>query len=556
MRRLGTALALLGGLALAVAAMPAALAHEHPSGITDLVTPAVVRVEATAKVDITLLDHLGELVHVERSYEVPIGSGTGTVVNPDGAVVTLTRVVETGKDVAVYAANRIFAEHHKVKIPDDFERHKLGDDKLDHHLQECYPPKSSTATCIADVSTEIRIFPNIAPADAEGFRAEIARAGDGPDSPAVLVPVGRADGGAGMPTAPLAAKVPDKEGSPVAVAGFTGRPAADRPETVEIAHLQAGGAGDGGRRFKDPEGKADEPVKLGALVDKGLLGGPVIEDKKGEVVGLLVGGGKEARMIGVREITTALAEAKAPARRGPIDAAFEQALTRFHTGYYGDAVPAFQRVLDLYPGHVVAAAHLKTSQAKRGTAEDEGTRRAAADEDAGGGGVPLWPFLAGGGVLVAAVAAGALLLWRRGAAQDPDPAEAGTVETGVPVPEPPVVIPRRPPVDEGANPTVVVGRSFPALPKIAPGDPPTGPGGPSAAPGGPSTGPGRPVLVARDPGRPEGTAPNGGDTAPGAGAGAAGTNPGAAVQKYCTACGMRLGHAHRFCGFCGHPAEA
>ncbi|GAT65071.1 hypothetical protein PS9374_05201 [Planomonospora sphaerica] len=64
------------------------------------------------------------------------------------------------------------------------------------------------------------------------------------------------------------------------------------------------------------------------------------------------------------------------------------------------------------------------------------------------------------------------------------------------------------------------------------------------------------MLVARDPGRPEGTAPNGGDTAAGAGAGAAGTNPGAAVQKYCTACGMRLGHAHRFCGFCGHPAEA
>ncbi|MBG0816163.1 hypothetical protein [Planomonospora sp. ID82291] len=551
MRRLGTALALLGGLALAVAAMPAALAHEHPSGITDLVTPAVVRVEATAKADITLLDHLGELVHVERSYEVPIGSGTGTVVNPEGAVVTLTRVVKTDKDIAVYAANRIFAEHHKVKIPGDFERHKLSDDKLDHHLQECYPPKSATATCIVDVTTEIRIFPNIAPADAEGFRAEVARAGDEPDGPAVLVPTGRADGGAGLPTAPLAAKVPDKEGSPVAVAGFTGRPAADRPETVEIAHLQAGGgggSGDGGRRFKDPEGKADEPVKLGALVDKGLLGGPVIEDKKGEVVGLLVGGGKEARMIGVREIATALAEAKVPARRGPIDAAFEQALTRFHTRYYGDAVPAFQRVLELYPGHVVAAAHLKTSQAKRGTAEDEGTKRAAAGERAGtGAGMPLWPFVAGGAVLVAAVAAGALLLWRRGAAQAPDPAEAGTVETGAPVPEPPIAIPRRPPVDEGANPTVVVGRSFPALPKIVPGDAPTGSGGPS-------TGSGGPVLVARGPGRPDGTAPNGGDTGPGTAG--TGTNPGAAVQKYCTACGMRLGHAHRFCGFCGHPAEA
>ncbi|GAA3145954.1 hypothetical protein GCM10010466_41220 [Planomonospora alba] len=549
MRRLGTVLALLGGCVLAGAATPAALAHEHPSGITDLVTPAVVRVEATAHVDITLLDHLDEIVHVKRGYEVPIGSGTGTVVNPEGAVVTLTRVVETDKDVEVYAANKVFAEHHKVDIPADFKRHKLDDDRLDRHLQQCYPPARSTATCIIEVTTEIRIFPNIAPADDEGFRAEIAGTGDEPDSPAVLVPAGRADGGAGMPTAPLGAEVPDEEGAPVAVAGFTGRPAADRPETVEIAHLRAGGAGGGGRGFRDPEGKADEPVKLGALIDRGLLGGPVIEDKKGEVIGLLVGGGKDGRMIGVREITTALAEAKVTARRGPIDAAFEQALTRFHTRYYGDAVPAFQRVLELYPGHVVAAAHLKTSQAKRGTAEDEGTKRAATAPADGGGGPPLWPFLAGGGVLVAAVAAGALLLWRRA-----DPAapgeEDGTVETGPPVPEPPAGVPRRPPVDEGADPTVVVGRSFPALPKLRPG--------------GPSTGPGRPVLVARGPDADgaSGTGAGSGagaDTGPGAaGADAAqrsGGGAAGAAHKYCTACGMRLGPAHRFCGFCGHPVE-
>ncbi|GAA3420626.1 hypothetical protein [Streptosporangium vulgare] len=66
MRRFGSALAVLGGLSLAIAGVAPALAHEHPSGITDLVTPAVVRIEATARVDITLLDHIGELMHVER----------------------------------------------------------------------------------------------------------------------------------------------------------------------------------------------------------------------------------------------------------------------------------------------------------------------------------------------------------------------------------------------------------------------------------------------------------------------------------------------------------
>ncbi|SFJ19444.1 Trypsin-like peptidase domain-containing protein [Streptosporangium canum] len=539
MRRSGSALTLLGGLALAVAAMTPALAHEHPSGITDLVTPAVVRVEAKARVDITLLDHIGELVHVERSYEVPIGAGTGTVVTPDGAVVTLARVVRTDKDIAVYAANKIFAEHHKVKIPQDFERHTIKNDQLNHHLQECYPPKQPTATCIVDITTEIHVFPNISPPDKEGFKAEIVRADSRPDGPAVLMPVGRADGGAGLPTAPLAATVPDKEGSPVAVAGFTGRPAADLPETVDIAHLRAGGAGTGGRQFKDPENKVDEPAKLGALVDKGLIGGPVIEDKKGAVVGLLVGGGKDGRMIGVREISKALAEAKVAPRRGPIDAAFEQALTRFHTKYYGDAVPAFQRVLDLYPGHTVAAAHLKTAQQKRGTAEDEGVRKAAAPVGDESDGPPLWPFLAAGGVLVVAVVAGALLLWRRRSPPGEGPAgngHPGTTRSGdtrpgtapVPIAGPPPAL-RRPPPDETADPTVVVSRSFPALPKTS------------------STSPGQPVLVARDPGaKPADPAAQ---RLPGA------KTADTAAQKYCTACGMRLGPAHRFCGYCGHASE-
>ncbi len=552
MRRFGLALALLGGLTLVAAVTTPALAHEHPSGITDLVTPAVVRVEAKAHVDITLLDHIGELVHVERSYDVPIGVGTGTIVNPEGAVVTLTRVVKTDQDVAVYAANKIFAEHHKVKIPEDFERHTLKDHLLNHHLQECYPPKQPTATCIIDVTTEVRVFPNISPPDKEGFKAEIAHMGDRPDSPAVLTPVGRADGSAGLPTAPLAAQVPDKEVSPVAVAGFTGRPATDLPETVDIAHLSAGGAGEGGRQFKDPENKVDEPKKLGGLVDRGLLGGPVIEDKKGEVVGLLIGGGGDGRMIGVREIAKALAEAKINPRRGPIDAAFEQALTRFHTHYYGDAVPAFQRVLDLYPGHTVAAAHLKTAQQKRGTAEDEGARKADAAAAGGSAGLPLWPFVVAGGLLVLAVLAGAFLLWRRnGTAEEAgeEPGE-GPERTRRAEPVPPVQdapggpptsptsptspTPRRPPPEEVADPTVVVGRSFPALPRMT------------------ATTPDQPVLVARDPGA--GPAVRDGGAAPAARE--TGTRPTEIVaQKYCTACGMRLGPAHRFCGYCGHPSE-
>ncbi|MFI6909548.1 hypothetical protein ACIBKY_50370 [Nonomuraea sp. NPDC050394] len=478
--------ALVGATAMTVVVLGLpALAHEHPSGITDLVTPAVVRIEATAHVEITLLDHIGDLVHVERAYDLPIGKGTGIVVNPEGAIVTLTRIVQSSDDVRVYAANKVFSEHHKVKVPADFKRHKLDDPQLDRHLRDCYPPKRPTATCIINATTSITIFPNISPPDAKGFTAEIVKAGAGPDTPAVLVPTGRADGSVGMPTAPLADKVPDKPGSPTNVAGFLGRPAAKLQHTVEIAHLGQGGSGQGGRPFSDPEKKVDEPVKLGALADRGMIGAPVIGDKDGHVIGMLVGGGKDARMIGVREITTALAAAGVTPRRGAVDSAFEAALTRFHTKYYTEAAPGFQRVMELYPGHIVAGAHLKTSLAKRGTSEDAGTKQAPVRQ---GSSVPLWPFIAAAGVLFVAALLGAYFLWRRGRGP-------------APVPRPPdnlAAATVRPRLDEGSTETVVVRRDQALQP----------------AP--------NPVLIASE-------------------------------QRYCTGCGMRLGHGHRFCGYCGLP---
>ncbi|MEV0200154.1 hypothetical protein [Nonomuraea sp. NPDC050691] len=491
--------ALAGGAAVALMALflplsiPLALpaaAHEHPSGITDLVTPAVVRVEATAHIDITLLDHIRDLIHVERSYQVPIGAGTGIVVHPEGGIVTLTRVVKSEQDLAVYAANKIFAAHHNVKIPADFERHKLKDDVLDRHLQQCYPPLSSKATCIYSIRTDITVFPNVSPADPKGLKADLVKAGPGPDTPAVLQTSSRVVGGVGLPTAPLADRVPESAGSPTNVAGFLGKPGPTVQTTVEIAHLsKGGGAGENGRPFADPEKKVDEPVKLAGLADRGLRGAPVIGDKDGHVVGMLIGGGRAARMIGVREITSALTKAGVAPRRGAIDSAFEAALTRYHTKYYTEAAPGFQRVLELYPGNVVAAGLLKDSLAKRGGPEDRGVRPVAVPPRAS---TPLWPFIVAAGVLFLAAATGAVLLWRRRRGPEPKPE-----------PPPLVAVPPQP-LDEGANQTVVVRRSqpFAVIPQQ------------------------KQVLTAQE-----------------------------TSVKYCTACGMRLGAAHRFCGYCGHPSE-
>jgi hypothetical protein len=657
----------LGGLVTVALAMAPALtpayAHEHPSGLTDLVSPALVRVEATAHAEITLLDHIGQLIHVERSYDEPIGVGSGVVVTPEGALVTLTRVVRSEDDMAILAANKIFAEHHKVKIPADAKRHTLKDPLLNRHLQECYPPKKPTATCIINVTTEITVYPNIASDDLEGFKAEIVHTGDKPDSPAVLMPTGRAEGGNGLPTAPLAAQVPSEVGSPVSVAGFTARPGPTARHVIDIAHLDKGGTTDGGRPFKDPYGKVDEPKKLGALIDKGLLGAPVIGDKDGKVIGLLVGGGDDGRMVGIREVSSALAQAKVTPRRGPIDSAFEVALTRFHTKFYGDAVPAFQRVLELYPGHVVAVEHLKTSQDKRGGPEDEGAR-AAAPAVAPGAGLPLWALLAGAVALLVAALGGALLLWRRRAGRNragapppgpfpPGPGAAPVPGAAYPVPAqapatdivphhmPGIAFQDAPEPSDGrpwaanagtgaadvsgapAGLLVSSGDSADTAPTPTLGSPEDAPGSPSGQPSGTGS---APLVLSSTPSSAP-PAPPGADAAsssasPSSGSpgpaqtGSSGTSSGTsssgtaisvppssvtegeevadqtvvvgrpksfppvpqagteprpvlvappsdrpersrgeAQQKYCTRCGMRLGPMHRFCGYCGHPAE-
>jgi hypothetical protein len=164
-------------------------------------------------------------------------------------------------------------------------------------------------------------------------------------------------------------------------------------------------------------------------------------------------------------------------------------------------------VLELYPGNVVAANLLKTSLQKRGGPEDAGSKQTVAPAPRS---MPLWPFIAAAAVLFVVAAAGAFLLWRRRRTPEEKPdqppplvaaaaAAAAAAATSSAPTSPPL------PLDEGANQTVVVRRSqpFQVIPKQ------------------------QQVLTAQD--QPS--------------------------VKYCTACGMRLGTAHRFCGYCGHPIE-
>jgi len=111
--------------------------------------------------------------------------------------------------------------------------------------------------------------------------------------------------------------------------------------------------------------------------------------------------------------------------------------------------------------------------------------------------------------VLAAALLGVVWFWRRRMAGEPEPPTPDPPRQSFQPPPAPLVVP---PFDDRASPTVIVRRPTPgALPMSG-----TGP---------------QPLLVAHDAPSKESTG------------------------KYCTACGMRLGPVHKFCGYCGHPIE-
>ncbi|RJL20533.1 zinc ribbon domain-containing protein [Bailinhaonella thermotolerans] len=563
--RAAAALVLAGGLT-AVAA-PVALAHPHPSGSTDRVTPAAVRVEASSRVRITLLDDRGQIKHFSRTYTVPVASGSGFTVTPDGVVVTATGVVQPSRDPRVLAANKVFAEYFKVRIPEDFSQHTVANDDLAGRLKACYPPQTASSTCVTEVTPVVTVFPHSDPPAAEGLPAEIVRAGSAPGEPAVLRVTKGAEK-ANLPTAPLAETLGSRIES-VNVMAFPGRPGPKAPLKVETAHLDPPGS----QTFK-----AAERDKLTRLLDAGAAGAAVIDNGKSDVVGLIHGGGGgQILATSVEDIRTALTAAGAPPRRGPVDVLYENALAHYHNRFYANSVPVLQQVLRQRPDHAVAAEHLRTALARRGTAQDAGkaVKRGTPEDRSGGLGPWLWPAVGALAVVALAVAVPALMRRRR-------PAEAAASSPGSPVspasgapppaqpspPSPPSPYePSRPSPDEER--TTLVPRHAVASPGSDPGygggrssDPGYG-GGRSSGPGprpGSSSGPGPPYGSPSDPGPPYGAGgvsgarhpSDPGGTSPRPAAGGDGARP---HQRFCTQCGMRLGQAHQFCAFCGHPAD-
>ncbi|HEX2315005.1 MAG TPA: S1C family serine protease, partial [Thermomonospora sp.] len=336
-------------------------AHPHPSGSIDRVTPGVVRIEAAATVDITLFDDRGRLRRVNRTYTVPLGTGSGFTVAPDGVIVTATGVVRPEDDPRVYAANRIVAEYFRQSVPADFARHRVGDGDADARLQGCYPPYDDASTCLVRATPTVTVFPNTEPPMGRGLPGVVARTGGAPEAPAVVRVTHAA--GRTLPTVPLAGTVP-RQVTALNVIAYTGRPAAGRLPAAQTAHFEPAGS----RTFKQ-----EDRDRLTRLLGQGGNGGALVDNANSDVVAVMAADARgRLTATPVEDVRATLRAVGVGARRGPVDVVYETALAQYHTRHYGNSVPILRQVLRLRPDHAVAAEHLRTAMARRGTAADAG----------------------------------------------------------------------------------------------------------------------------------------------------------------------------------------
>ncbi|MDF2145364.1 trypsin-like peptidase domain-containing protein [Knoellia sp. p5-6-4] len=596
-------------LAVLVGSASAGLAHTHPTPI-ERAAPAVVFVEARAKVEVALIEHRTSPdaagVHIgvaQTTWNPVLATASGFVVDPNGAIVTTGAVVKPDLERAkVYAVNQAFSKHYGQQslAADPFARHDIGpaSDRNQQRLQGCYPPHriNDAGGCIVKATLDMVVYPYVSSQQRYGnLRAEVL---SGSKDVAVL----RVRGANGWPTVRVAQSAAGA--SALGVLGFTGVPSAKYPLREVNQHLAKPGAAE----LKTEELTADDVKDAATLkqaLGEGLAGGPVVAES-GQVVGLMTGppraGAAAPDLVGVSAILPVLkAAGVSPHAAGTVDTTYEKAMHFFKNSEYSRAIPFFRETLEAFPGHYGARANLAISEQylKVGGGQGASGSGTVADDPAAAATFP-WLLVAGVALATLVLAVVALLLARRRrsrasrneaaaaaptASRDPvavgvahAPSSRGSSAATSSRAGPAPAAPSR----AGAAPA----RSGSAAARPATPGPRTGGGRePSVHPGaGPATGQRRadaaashpdhqgvPAAAARSgpaqPSRPVDRGPQASvaPRPPQVSAAAAGTpaptgqasaSPSTVSgQRFCTSCGGRLASQHQFCGWCGEPVS-
>lgn len=362
---------------LAVTATPAS-AHVHPTP-TELVSPAVVRVETYAEVSISLIEHNRKGRHIgltQKTFRPMVAAGSGFAVDPSGGVVTTSEIIDVDlRRAEIYAVNQLFRQRYgaAAPLPDDpYTTHTIKDrdpaDQVADRLQRCYQPNTTDQTggCLIFSRRAVEVLPFVSSQERYGkLAATVLEQGAGQKSDVVVLKVGASS----MPTARIAQAV---RGTPFAVLGFKGVPTNGPSLTVQNGHFARAGATDLARDAEYPRLVADMAV--------GTLGGPVVGDT-GEALGFLTrrrtGADTQLALVGPDAIRKALTAAKVKPQSGPTDSSYNSAMHNYKNKLYAASIPDLTQTLKLYPGHALANEALTEANRRRGTAEDLTGRVAA-----------------------------------------------------------------------------------------------------------------------------------------------------------------------------------
>jgi hypothetical protein len=505
-------------LALLGLTVPPAFGHTHPTPV-ERTEPAVVRVETSVQVDISLMEHDRHGKHIglyQKRYEPVLNAGSGFAVDPSGVIVAAGGVITADpRQAEIYAVNHIFNDRYgnRAPLPADPKttttiRNDNLDDPLNSRLQRCYRANTADTTggCVIATSRVIRVYPYVSSQARYGnLTASVLypKTGEAGDAPVSVLKVGANS----MPTVDLGTSTAGT--ADFAALGFTKVPEKPLPEKDPMVNSKGHLIGSGPDVEKD-----DLQPKLVTAIAAGIWGGPVV-GKTGRTTGFLQvrpgeDGKLEPYMTDVGAIRKALAAVQVEPHQGPTDAVYEAAMHNFKNHAYAAAIPSLEETLKLYPGHALARRNLDIAKDKKGTAEDTTGRGSevkgiSVDTD----GMSLWTIAVIVGLLLVAslVALGAV---RRGTLRPPALRRSGD-DAATSSGEAPA---RPPPARREARTTPREPVDWPrAEAQVTPA-------------------PGRaPIATARRPA------------------------PAAEEVGFCTECGRPVEPEHKFCGYCGHKAR-
>jgi hypothetical protein len=342
--RLGACMA---GLAVLVAPYPAGAADDMAADGATLAAPAVVWLRTSVNAQVVVIEHRRDVTLFAKSYTVPVASGSGVVVSPDGAIATAARVTTPElASVKIYAINKAFAETYGIRIVDPFRRQHVPDRDLDRRLHLCYAQGRHSSCIFTKLAPVVEVFPYAQPPFAKGLVGQVLSVRAAPKGIAVV----QVTGPTNMPTAALVPAGGDMEH--LTVLGFSKPPTGSSSPTRVDA-----GAG-----------------KLGGLrLLAGLSGGPVVDDR-GRLAGLVSAqapdGSGPAIFHKADDVAAALKAVGVQPHQGVVDSTFQEAMRYYTDRHYGHAVERFKAVTAYYPKHALAVRLLADAQRRAGGPED------------------------------------------------------------------------------------------------------------------------------------------------------------------------------------------